>query len=73
MAESETMDEQPKKQRLLRSESNNLCKRKAYYKGTEKQQKLRERIELLYETKVQVERKIADLEKFLETNSPGSE
>ena len=75
MADSDTgvSEQQYKKQRLTRAQANNLCKRKAYYKDTEKQQKLRERIEVLYQTKTEVERKIADLEKFLETDSPGSE
>ncbi len=74
MADSDTtMDQQPKKQRLSRSQANTLCVRKKYYNTDEKQEKLRERIEILYQTKTEVERKIADLEKFLRTDSPGSE
>ena len=71
--EAVTIEEQPKKQRLLRTEANNLCVRKRYYKDPEKQQKLRERIDLLYQTKAEVERKIADLEKFLKADFPGDE
>lgn len=72
MADGETMNDQPKK-RLPRNQANTICVRKKYYKSDEKQQKLRERIDILYQTKADVERKIADLEKFLRTDSPGSE
>lgn len=64
---------EPKKQRLPRRKANALYKRKTYYKCEENQQKLRERIEVLYQSKADIEQKIADLEKFLRTDSPGTE
>jgi hypothetical protein len=64
-------DKETKKPRLLRSEANKLCKRKAYYKNDDKQERLRERIALLYRQREEVDKKIADLEKFL--MSPNAE
>jgi hypothetical protein len=53
-----------KKPRMLRSEAKSIGVRKQYYKSEEKQEKLRERIALLYRQKEEIEKKILDLEKF---------